>query len=133
MVSYNVLLIISLSLFKREIRESLFILNRFGLLLILLLFLIPSCKTSESTIDPVTLIVLANQYKNQWLLENEPESPLKTSEIKSAEETNEGFHIIFVKETGHDQPEGRHDYYLHIYIDKYGKLLKVVRGPDEIS
>src|SRR3970282_1383248 len=102
-------------------------------LLIIFLFLNPACKTSESTIDPVTLIVLANQYKNQWLLENEPESPLKTSEIKSAEETDEGFHIIFVKETGHDQPEGRHDYYLHIYMDKYGKLLKVVRGPDEIS
>ena len=120
------------NLFKREIRESLFILDRCGLLIILL-FLISSCKTSESTIDPVTLIVLAHQYKDQWVLENEPESPLKTSEIKSAEETEDGFHIIFIKETGHDQPEGRHDYYLHIYIDKYGKLLKVVRGPDEIS
>ena len=130
MLSFNVLLIISLS--KREIRESLFILDRCGLLIILL-FLISSCKTSESTISAETLIELAHQYKNQWLLENEPESPLRTSKIEYIEETGNGFHIIFIKETGHDQPEGRHDYYLHIYIDKYGKLLKVVRGPDEIS
>ena len=102
-------------------------------LLIILLLLNPACKTSESSISPATLIELAHQYKNQWLLENEPESPLQTSKIKSIEETGNGFQIIFIKETGHDQPEGRHDYYLHIYIDKYGKLLKVVRGPDEIS
>lgn len=102
-------------------------------LLIILLFLISSCKTSESTVSAETLFELAHQYKNQWIIENEPESPLKTGEIKSVEDTNDGWHFIFIKETGHDQPEGRHDYYLHIYMDKDGKLLKVVRGPDEIS
>jgi len=103
------------------------------ILFISILLVISACQTSEKSISQDELRELAQQYRNEWLSENERDSPLVESEIKSIEETENGWHFIYLKETGHDQPEGRHDYYLHIYIDKNGKLLKVIRGPDLLS
>jgi len=75
------------------------------------------------------------QYRDEWIQKEKPEASarLQVGVIQTVEATKDGWHIIFVTETGHDQPEGMHDDFLHIYIDRRGKLLKIVRGPDRLS
>ena len=76
---------------------------------------------------------LTTQYRDEWLARTEPEARdmLRIGSIQSVERTSDGWHVTFVTETGHDQPEGIHDYYLHVYIDLTGQ--KIVRGPDVLS
>jgi hypothetical protein len=77
----------------------------------------------------------ARAHRDRWLAREKPEDAdlLKRSSVESVQRTKEGWHVTFVTQTGHDKPEGRHDYYLHIYLTVDGTLLKVVRGPDLLS
>ncbi len=85
---------------------------------------------------------LARQFRDQWLADNpSDETPtLAQGEIVAMQRLGppyaRSWQVTFVTETGHDQPEGMHDYYLHVHIvltDRGGRLLRVERGPDVIS
>jgi hypothetical protein len=77
----------------------------------------------------------ARAHRDQWIAREKPEAAdhLKRGVVDSVKRTKEGWHVTFVTWTGHDKPEGRHDYFLHIYMALDGTLLKVVRGPDRLS
>lgn len=79
---------------------------------------------------------LATEYRDQWLAKSTSEdAPLARSAIVSVERQPQGWHITFMTPTGHSPatPEGRHDYYLHVYITPTGELDRIVRGPDVLS
>lgn len=78
---------------------------------------------------------LATQYRDAWIQQEKPEASewLRLGVIQSVEAAPDGWHVTFITTTGHDQPEGIHDYFLHVYIDRDGKLEKIVRGPDILS
>jgi hypothetical protein len=77
----------------------------------------------------------ARAHRDQWISREKPEEAdlLKRGVVNSVKRTKEGWHVTFVTWTGHDKPEGRHDYFLHIYMALDGTLLKVIRGPDRLS
>ena len=78
---------------------------------------------------------LTTEYRDQWIQREKPESQerLQIGIIESIEPIKGGWHVIFVTETGHEYPTGMHDYYVHVFMDKKGRLDKVVRGPDRLS
>jgi len=77
----------------------------------------------------------AAAHRDQWVAREKPDEAglLGRGVIESVERTKEGWHVTFVTRTGQDRPEGRHDYFLHVYLAGDGSLLKVVRGPDLLS
>jgi hypothetical protein len=78
----------------------------------------------------------ATKYRDEWLKNaSEDAAVLARSSITTVEKQPQVWHIIFMTPTGHSPatPEGKHDYYLHIYIKPDGKLDRVVRGPDLMS
>jgi hypothetical protein len=78
---------------------------------------------------------LATTYRDEWLAKNsvDDSATLARSTIVSIEKQLEGWHVTFVTPTGHTLPEGRHDYYLHVYIKPSGELDRIVRGPDLLT
>ena len=78
---------------------------------------------------------LATQYRDEWIRKERPQdsAQLRAGVIESVKPTKDGWQISFVTRTGHGQPEGMHDYFVHVYIDRGGKLQKIVRGPDIVS
>lgn len=78
---------------------------------------------------------MATDYRDQWIQKEQSvaSSHLRIGQIRSSERTDDGWHIVFVTETGHQYPTSMHDYYLHVYIDRKGQLQRIVRGPDLMS
>ncbi len=97
--------------------------------------LTPWDKGSGGGISEIQARRLATQYRDAWIQQEKPEDSewLRLGVIQSVQATQDGWHVTFVTATGHDQPEGVHDYYLHVYLDRDGKLDKIVRGPDVLS
>lgn len=77
---------------------------------------------------------IATLYRDEWL-KTRPvdDQPLAGSQVVSVEQTPTGWCVIFVTGTGHDQPEGMHDYFLEIHLDAKGVVVKIKRGPDRLS
>lgn len=103
-----------------------------------------ACRAIPITALPDVALVceLATQFRDEWLAENAPaETPvLERGEIVSVQRSGPAWrriwHVTFVTETGHDQPEGLHDYYLHVHVlfeHSRSRCLRVERGPDVIS
>ena len=90
----------------------------------------PARDISEAEIRQVT-----TRYRDEWIQKEKPEfsSQLRAGIIQSVETTVDGWHVTSVTEPGRGQPEGMHDYFLHVYIDRRGKIQKVVPGPDRMS
>jgi hypothetical protein len=77
----------------------------------------------------------ATAHRDEWIAREKPEEAklLQRGVVDSIERTKDGWHVTFVTRTGQDQPEGQHDYFLHVDLDEDGNLIKVVRGPDRLS
>ncbi len=101
------------------------------------------CRRSLQGSPPDTLLTkaqvreLAIRYRDEYVAKNHPEdsSFLARGIIQTVERTSDGWHVIFVTETGHDSttPEGMHDYYLHVFLKASGELDRIERGPDVLS
>ena len=65
---------------------------------------------------------LARQFRDQWLTENPSEDAATPARGEIFAMQRRGppsyreWHITFVTETGHDQPEGLHDYFLYVHL-----------------
>jgi hypothetical protein len=106
----------------------------------LVLMTASSCTCSTSSGPPPQLAdadvrSLATEYRDAWIQQNRPEGSelLKAGVVQTIEQSSDGWHVTFVTRTGHDKPDGVHDYFLHVYIARDGKLQRVVRGPDLLS
>jgi hypothetical protein len=95
----------------------------------------PGGPADGGSISDAEIRKLATQYRDDWLSNTQPESAdiLRMGVIQSVERTGDGWHVEFVTRTGHDEPEGMADYFVHVYIDRTGKLQKIKRGPGAIS
>jgi hypothetical protein len=85
---------------------------------------------------------LAVGFRDQWVRENPSAEAavLQVGEIVGIQRLGpehwRTWHVTFMTETGGDQPEGMHHYYVHIHFVIAGadvRLLQVERGPDAIS
>ena len=96
-----------------------------------------SAAPEEALPAAARMCLLAISLRDQWLAANpSAESAiLVRGEIASVADEGRGWHVAFVTRTGHgvDTPEGMHDYFLHVYLDAEGRLLRVERGPDLVS
>lgn len=81
-------------------------------------------------------------FRDHWVRENPcaESAVLQVSEIVTIQRLGpehwRAWHVTFMTETGGDQPEGMHHYYVHIHFVVSGtdaRLLQVERGPDAIS
>ncbi len=97
---------------------------------------------SASSAELARAADLATQFRDQWLAENPSDeaATLARGEIfamqRQGPPSYREWHVTFVTETGHDQPEGIHDYYLHVHLvltDEGARLMRVERGPDLLS
>jgi hypothetical protein len=78
---------------------------------------------------------LATRHRDAWMASHPDEGgALAESVVTSVERAAEGWHVTFEARTGEspDTPEGLHVYYLHVYLDAEGALLRIERGPDAI-
>lgn len=78
---------------------------------------------------------LATGYRDEWVATHarEDDRPyLEQGEIEFVEPTEEGWHVQFKTYT-YGGPEGKHIYYLHVYLNEDGSLDRVQRGPDLLS
>ncbi|MBC8877104.1 MAG: DUF1559 domain-containing protein [Planctomycetes bacterium] len=75
---------------------------------------------------------LASQFKAKWLAEHHEEDT-KFKTISTAEETANGWRVIFETVRLPGEPENGSRHLLYVYIDGKGKLIEVVRGPDETA
>ena len=75
-------------------------------------------------------------HRDEWLKTRPAEDePLDRSVITSVAKTSAGWHVTFTTRTGDPatEPDGIHDYVLHIWLDAGGKLVRIERGPDRVT
>ena len=117
---------------------------RTTLLTALLLLGTSACHSAPShhSAEVARACDLAVGLRDQWVRENPSaeSAVLQSGEIVGIQRIGEAhgrqWRVTFVTETGGDQPEGMHNFYLHVHFLCSGEtvqLLQVERGPDVIS
>ena len=103
--------------------------------ILLIAALCAGCASGPTGLSETEIRKVATQFRDEWLWSTKPEAAdsLRAGVIQSVERDGDVWHVTFVTQTGHGQPEGMHDYFLHVYIGSTGKLRKIVRGPDRVS
>ena len=103
--------------------------------LVLLGLAIVACAPLARDISEAEVRQVATRFRDEWIQKEKPEtsSQLRAGIIQSVTTTVDGWHVTFVTDTGRGQTEGIHDYFLHVYVDRKGKIQKVVPGPDRMS
>src|SRR5690242_9909356 len=93
------------------------------------------CESKDQVVSDTEIRQLATRYRDEWVSHSKDEAvdKLRVGVIQSVQRTLNGWHITFVTATGHGQLGGLHDYFLHVYIDIAGRLVRVERGLDCIS
>ena len=76
----------------------------------------------------------------KWATENPTEaSQILGASVSEVQHTSDGYHVILMKDLsayyadGRRMEEGMHLAYFHVFLDESLNVVKVVRGPDEIS
>ena len=89
----------------------------------------------DSQVKAVALSALT-----KWATENPAEAPqILGATISGVQRDNNGYHVILMKDNsayypdGRVKEEGQHLAYFHVFLDEYLNVVKVTRGPDEIS
>ena len=95
----------------------------------------PQVPPAQQGLSDVQVRQLAIKFRDAWLVEGKDEaaSILAGGTIVAIERQPAGWHVTFKTPTGHSQPEGVHDYYLHVYLKPSGDLDRIVRGPDMLT
>lgn len=97
---------------------------------------VPARQITNPEVAPeLDIRELATEYRDEWVATHAQEDDrphLEQGQIDHVEPIEDGWHIQFKTSTG-TGPEGRHDYYLHIYMNKDGSLERVKRGPDGLT
>jgi hypothetical protein len=75
----------------------------------------------------------AVKARDNWVADHPEDVAFKDMPVSEIEKTDEGWHVVFEAVTLPGEPEGESHLYLHVHLDTDGKVIKVVRGPDEVS
>ena len=77
---------------------------------------------------------------SKWATENPTEAPqILGASVTEVQHDSNGYHVILMKDNSAHYPDGRvmeegmHLAYFHVYLDQSLNVVKVIRGPDEIS
>ena len=97
-----------------------------------LLFILLGC--GERVASESEIYTLALSEFSIWVQNNPNENEqVEGSEIIKIERTDNGWHVIFEKVRFKGMPEGESHHFLHMYFEENGDLMRIVRGPDEVS
>ena len=98
----------------------------------ILLLLVVGCNVAK-TIDESKAGFIASAALSDWLKEN-PEDADQIEGASVSDISTEGklIHVTLKKEVSRGE-NYFHDAYFHVYLNWQYQVVKVVRGPDEIS
>jgi hypothetical protein len=121
---------------------------------LLLSLMITACATAPAnaeTIQPADTAIHPDDMETQakaaalaalaqWATDNPTDAPqVIGATVSEVQHTSDGYHVILMKDLssyyadGRIKEEGMHLAYFHVFLDENLNVVKVARGPDEIS